>query len=132
MRQRNKQKSKTIIFPFLSQINPKTNSFFFQSSNDFKSYLFIFLFSVIIYINSIWGEFVFDDVEAIVNNQDITDSNLFNLWKNDFWGFPMNNEKSHKSYRPLTVITFRLSYLLNGLDPYTFHLINILLHAINR
>lgn len=44
----------------------------------------------------------------------------------------MTNEKSHKSYRPLTVATFRFTYWLSGFDTKTFHLFNILLHAINR
>ena len=39
-------------------------------------------------------------------------------------------EQSHKSYRPLTVLTFRLNYLLHQLEPYGYHLANVLLHAI--
>lgn len=29
------------------------------------------------------------------------------MWTNDFWGTPMSSTDSHKSYRPLTVLTFR-------------------------
>lgn len=39
-------------------------------------------------------------------------------------------EQSHKSYRPLCVLTFRWNYLLHGLDPYGYHLVNILFHII--
>lgn len=38
-------------------------------------------------------------------------------------------ERSHKSYRPLTVLTFRLNYLLSELSPATYHLFNVVLHA---
>lgn len=41
----------------------------------------------------------------------------------------MNKEQSHKSYRPITVLTFRLNYLVHELDPLGYHLVNILLHA---
>lgn len=39
-------------------------------------------------------------------------------------------EQSHKSYRPLCVLTFRWNYLLHGLEPFGYHLVNVLLHCI--
>lgn len=42
----------------------------------------------------------------------------------------MNKEHSHKSYRPLTVLSFRLTYLFHGLEPLGYHLANVLLHAV--
>ena len=41
----------------------------------------------------------------------------------------MKKEQSHKSYRPLTVFTFRLNYLVHELHPLGYHLTNVLLHA---
>ena len=41
----------------------------------------------------------------------------------------MRKEQSHKSYRPVTVFTFRLNYLLHELRPLGFHLTNVFLHA---
>ncbi|VVC91724.1 unnamed protein product [Leptidea sinapis] len=40
------------------------------------------------------------------------------------------NEQSHKSYRPLTVLTFRWNYAVHGLQPAGYHLVNLLLHAL--
>ena len=38
---------------------------------------------------------------------------------------------SHKSYRPLTILTFRFNYwLAGGLKPWEFHLFNVILHAV--
>ena len=54
---------------------------------------------------------------------------LWNLFVDDFWGTPVRHSGSHKSYRPLCVLTFRLNYLLSGLDPFSYHLTNVLLHA---
>ncbi|KAL9702669.1 hypothetical protein quinque_006187 [Culex quinquefasciatus] len=39
-------------------------------------------------------------------------------------------EQSHKSYRPLCVLTFRWNYLLHGLEPAGYHLVNMLLHTV--
>ena len=39
-------------------------------------------------------------------------------------------ERSHKSYRPLTVLTFRLNYLLSELSAPSYHLLNVVLHAV--
>uniref|UniRef100_A0A665VP03 Protein O-mannosyl-transferase TMTC3 n=1 Tax=Echeneis naucrates TaxID=173247 RepID=A0A665VP03_ECHNA len=73
------------------------------------------------YWNSLSCGFVFDDVSAILDNKDLRPSTpLRDLFLNDFWGTPMAevNDISlnlstylHKSYRPLTVFTFRLNYL---------------------
>ena len=54
---------------------------------------------------------------------------LLNLFSNDYWGTRMSKEQSHKSYRPLTVLTFRLNYALGGLDPSGYHLVNVVLHG---
>lgn len=39
-------------------------------------------------------------------------------------------ERSHKSYRPLTVLTFRLNYLFSELSAASYHLLNVVLHAM--
>lgn len=46
----------------------------------------------------------------------------------------MADVTSHKSYRPLTVFTYRLNRLLFGNSPFSFHLVNVLLHVwlVNR
>ena len=48
------------------------------------------------------------------------------------WMTFLSREQSHKSYRPLTVLTFRWNLLLSGgvLVPSHFHLVNVLLHAL--
>ncbi|KAH3739013.1 protein O-mannosyl-transferase TMTC3-like isoform X2 [Dreissena polymorpha] len=75
--------------------------------------------------------FVFDDVSAIVDNKDLRPRTpIGNLFLNDFWGTPMHLERSHKSYRPLCVLTFRFNYLLSELAPMSYHLLNVLLHAV--
>lgn len=63
---------------------------------------------VLCYGNSLHGELVHDDVWAIVNNPDVrADSSLGGVFSNDFWGKRMSDNTSHKSYRPLCILTFK-------------------------
>ncbi|KAL9854162.1 LOW QUALITY PROTEIN: protein O-mannosyl-transferase TMTC3 [Geothlypis trichas] len=73
----------------------------------------------------------FDDVSAILDNKDLHPSTpLRNLFQNDFWGTPMSEERSHKSYRPLTVLTFRLNYLFSELNAVSYHFLNLVFHVV--
>lgn len=86
---------------------------------------------VLCYWNSLYCGFVFDDVSAILDNKDLHPSTpIKKLFQNDFWGTPMSEERSHKSYRPLTVLTFRLNFLFSELNAVSYHLLNLLLHAV--
>uniref|UniRef100_A0A1I7WC46 Transmembrane and TPR repeat-containing protein 3 n=1 Tax=Heterorhabditis bacteriophora TaxID=37862 RepID=A0A1I7WC46_HETBA len=81
-------------------------------------YIFVFLSAVLVFCNIYDADFVYDDSEAIVNNEDVTGKTpLLEIFKNDFWGNPISNPGSHKSYRPLTTITFRLNRIIFGLKP---------------
>ncbi|KFP33950.1 Transmembrane and TPR repeat-containing protein 3, partial [Colius striatus] len=83
------------------------------------------------YWNSLFCGFVFDDVSAILDNKDLHPSTpLTNLFQNDFWGTPMSEERSHKSYRPLTVLTFRLNYLFSELNAVSYHFLNLVFHVV--
>ncbi|RWS15420.1 transmembrane and TPR repeat-containing protein CG4050-like protein, partial [Dinothrombium tinctorium] len=94
-------------------------------------YILITIVTVVCYWPSLYGELVFDDKPAIIDNKDVRRSTpLYRLFLDDYWGMPMHKDVSHKSYRPLTVLTFRLNYLLHGLNPIGYHVVNIGLHAL--
>lgn len=60
------------------------------------------------YLNALGGDFVHDDIPAVVRNKDVlASSSVVNILRDDFWGTPMQDPNSHKSYRPLTTLTFR-------------------------
>ena len=85
----------------------------------------------LLYSNSLLCGFVFDDASAIKDNKDIRPNvPLTQLFKNDFWGIPMFKEQSHKSYRPLTVLSFRINYMIQELEPFGYHFINVFLHIV--
>ena len=87
----------------------------------------------LVYINSLNGQLVFDDHRAIISNEDL-DSNkttLQDLFQHDFWGGHMNRVESHKSYRPLTVLTYRLfNFQIHQLEPYGYHVVNVCSHVV--
>ena len=84
----------------------------------------------LIYLNSLGLQFCFDDEIAIIRNQDVrTNTSWSTLLYDDFWGQPISSPESHKSYRPLTVATFRLNYMVHELQPLGYHLVNVLLHS---
>lgn len=84
-----------------------------------------------VYANSLHNDFVFDDVAAIETNLDLTDETTFaELFRHDFWGKDMSDVASHKSWRPLTVLSFRATFQLVGLKPFWFRVTNVCLHAL--
>eukprot|EP00041_Stephanoeca_diplocostata_P023952 m.598147 g.598147 ORF g.598147 m.598147 type:complete len:1012 (+) comp22420_c0_seq1:242-3277(+) len=86
------------------------------------------------YINSLDGPMVFDDRPAIVENKDVTDfaaRSMTDLLLDNFWGQRMDAfNAQHQSYRPLTVLTFRLNHFFHKLDVVGYHAVNTLLHGM--
>ena len=71
-------------------------------------YVLIGLTSILCYVNNIYSDFVHDDIKAITTNPDVRgETSLITLFSNDFWGKSMSDKNSHKSYRPVCVLTFR-------------------------
>ncbi len=79
------------------------------------------------YVNAIRGDFVFDDIKLIVNNDVVKNATnipgiLFsNLW--DLLG------RGSNYYRPVPPLLFMAVHAVFGLRPEAFHLLNIAFHA---
>ncbi|XP_078712560.1 protein O-mannosyl-transferase TMTC1 isoform X1 [Lampetra fluviatilis] len=100
------------------------------ASPTWQGYALVALLAVLAYANSLQGDFVHDDLLAIVGNPDAQPgAPLSRLMGHDFWGKSMRSPSSHKSYRPLCVLTFRLNVWLGGMHPWGFHVLNVCLHA---
>lgn len=71
-------------------------------------YMTVWVAGVLVYVNGLTGDFVHDDVSAIKTNPDVLGTNpLSQVFCNDYWGKPLVDPRSHKSYRPFTILTFR-------------------------
>jgi tetratricopeptide (TPR) repeat protein len=74
--------------------------------------------------------FVFDDVYAVLAHPAVTGSEGWrSAFQTDFWGAPMHSARSHKSFRPLTTLSFRADAALHGLEARGFHVTNVALHV---
>ncbi|XP_078098871.1 protein O-mannosyl-transferase TMTC2-like [Sander vitreus] len=84
-----------------------------------------------LYLNTLDADFCYDDSRAIKTNQDLLPETPWtNILYDDFWGTLLTHSGSHKSYRPLCTLSFRLNYTLHALRPWGYHLLNVLLHGL--
>lgn len=79
-----------------------------RSPSSWPMYSLVSTVAVVCYLNGLNGDFVHDDIPAVTLNKDVLALNpISHAFRNDFWGTPMADISSHKSYRPLTILTFR-------------------------
>ena len=93
----------------------------------------VFAAALLSYWSSLDGDFVFDDHRGVLTNEDLDSSktSVWEVFQHDFWGGLMSRRESHKSYRPLTVLSYRyLNFQFSELRPYGYHLVNVLLHCL--
>uniref|UniRef100_A0A8C9X3J9 dolichyl-phosphate-mannose--protein mannosyltransferase n=1 Tax=Sander lucioperca TaxID=283035 RepID=A0A8C9X3J9_SANLU len=84
-----------------------------------------------LYLNTLDADFCYDDSRAIKTNQDLLPETPWtNILYDDFWGTLLTHSGSHKSYRPLCTLSFRLNYTLHALRPWGYHLLNVVLHGL--
>lgn len=86
---------------------------------------FVVLLTIAAFLPALWNGFVdWDDTKTLVENQNYRGLGWIQLqWM--FSTFYMGH------YQPLSWATFGLNYLLGGLEPFGYHLTNLLLHAAN-
>ncbi len=83
------------------------------------------LMTLIVFSRALRNGFVnWDDLETLVENQNFRGF----TWSHLRWMFTTFHQ-GH--YQPLTWLTFSLDYLVWGIDPFGYHLTNILFHSAN-
>jgi len=97
-----------------------------------KELLVVFVVAVILSFavlgNGISGDFVFDDATVIQNRGDVKDlSNFFDLAVSPYH----QNTPQSGLYRPFTIMSYALNYHVFGSSPTSFHVVNIIIHALN-
>ena len=83
---------------------------------------------LIIYGNSFFGEWHFDDYHNIVDNRNVHLQGL--SWqeiRKTFSGTADGSEGGH-STRPLSYLSFGLNYLFGGTDVFGYHVVNFVIH----
>ena len=84
-------------------------------------------FSLLLYVNTTHGKFVYDDFKIIVENSFIKEWKYFpKIFTKDY--FTISGEMS---YRPIVTITYFIDYAIWHSKPFGFHLTNVILHTLN-
>jgi protein O-mannosyl-transferase len=84
----------------------------------------------LVYVNTLHGDFVYDDQRQIVRNTLIQDQSQF--WRaltSDVWAFKGEDRAASNYWRPSFVLWMILNFRAFGLDTFGWHLTNILLHV---
>jgi len=90
-------------------------------------YLIIIVISYIVFYNSLYNEFVFDDESVIVNNASIQNTDNIVKYFSGEEGF---HKVIGKYYRPIVSASYAVDFSIWGLDPYGFHMTNLIIHII--
>ncbi|MCA9296802.1 MAG: hypothetical protein KC983_09795, partial [Phycisphaerales bacterium] len=79
--------------------------------------LLVVIIGALAHISTMRGAFVFDDYGDIVNNERID-------------GLSHWSTILHRARRPLTELTFAVNHAIGGLNPTSYHIVNIAIHLI--
>jgi protein O-mannosyl-transferase len=83
----------------------------------------------LVYVNTLHGQFVYDDQWQIVRNTLIQDSSQFwHALTSDVWAVHGGEQATSNYWRPSFVFWMILNFRCFGLAPFGWHLANILLH----
>ena len=89
--------------------------------------LLIAAMAFLVFANSLGNGFVFDDLPIIKENPAIRHlSDLRAIFAAGYWP-----DRLDLLYRPLVIFSYALNYAVAGLKPFSYHLVNVLLHAGN-
>lgn len=91
----------------------------------------IILLSFAVYFNSLKGDFIWDDIEQIVENPVIKNIlNIPSFFTSDLWKLIGNPTIASHYYRPFFLFSLAIDYQLWGLNPLGYHITNLILHGI--
>ena len=92
-------------------------------------YAAVTLAAIILYLPTVRFEYVLDDLHLIVNNTFLREPwSPLTAFAHHFWHGTIFQEAY---YRPIVTSSFALNGLVFGWGPAGFHLVNVLLHALN-
>eukprot|EP00400_MALV-I_sp_L67-5_P000579 gene579-102_t len=121
----------------VARVNTKTDLLFSPLTEFFKRvfnkrwacYLLVAFFALPHLPCIFYEDWYVDELYAVVRNADARgDDTMYMLWVNDFWGKSIVSKHTHKSYRPLTVLSYRIAIQLFGLSAFHLRLVSCFIH----
>ncbi len=93
-------------------------------------FLAVALLSLIVFANTLTNDFVWDDVELIVQNPAVHSlSNIPAFFAGHFWA-QSSQPSARGYYRPMVLLSYAADYHIWGKNPLGFHVTNMLLNAV--
>lgn len=89
---------------------------------------FLAAVTFVLYYNILDNSFHYDDGHTVVDNPWIRD--MRNLPQFFVSSAVVSESPQASNYRPALMVTYSLNYALGGLNPWGFHLVNVLLHVL--
>ena len=90
-------------------------------------YILLSLIPLCVFLNSLQSGFVYDDIGVIEDNYFIRSlQNIPKIFSRNY--FHLANELS---YRPVVTLSYFVDYAIWRINPFGYHLTNVILHAIN-
>lgn len=98
-----------------------------------RSYIFLLIFfGLLIFFNSLFNGFVWDDEEQILNNVLVHSfGNFFQFFGSSTFNTGGTGSLGGLYYKPLMTTFFSLIYSIFGPNPFFFHLFQVTLHIVN-
>jgi len=93
--------------------------------SDTHRLLFLSVFTFVLYSNTLWGTFNFDDRNVILQNPNIR------LTKLDWQSIAKAGFGNPSPNRPVAKISFALNYYFHGYRVLGYHLVNIFIHILS-
>ena len=90
-------------------------------------YLIIIGAGIVLFFNTLQNQFVFDDESVVQGNESIQSLSSIPKYFTADEGF---HKVIGKYYRPIVSSTYAIDYALWKLDPYGFHITNVIIHII--
>src|SRR5438034_784299 len=87
------------------------------------SFAVLIVLTLLTYINSLHGKFVFDDLQVVQQSSEIMNVKTFREALNAGW--------FGAGQRHLLFVTYALNYYWSGLDTFSYHVLNLVLHIVN-
>lgn len=84
--------------------------------------------ALLVYANSLFNGFAYDDLWIVQQNERVHQlRDMSKIWLTPYWP-SFGSELG--LYRPFAIFAFALQWAISGGEPWFFHLVNVLLHAL--
>jgi Flp pilus assembly protein TadD len=91
--------------------------------------IIVVIASIAVYFNALSNSFVFDDAYQVLDNHWIRNVRFIpTIFSHSAWGFDTSTS-SLQYYRPVMHLVYMFNYHVFGLNPWGFHLVNMLFHV---